>query len=89
MEQIFQAIKVDSGEIDSLTPISILLKNDIEIKSNEYNELDKSFMYTQLLKEILLDIEHDYTAKNTVVEYCRLQYADNEFQLSLIDEFDL
>ncbi|CAF1227678.1 unnamed protein product [Rotaria sordida] len=60
MEQIFQAIKADSGQIGSVPPISILPKNEIEIQDSEPNELDKSFMYTQLLKEILFDMKYDY-----------------------------
>ncbi|CAF3948996.1 unnamed protein product, partial [Rotaria magnacalcarata] len=87
MEQIFLGIKIDSGQMGSLTPISILPKKDIEIKTDGSNALDKTFMYTQLLKEILLDMEHGYEAKNTLVEYCRNQYADNDYQLGLIDEF--
>ncbi|CAF0898521.1 unnamed protein product [Rotaria sordida] len=89
MEQIFQAIKFDSGHIGSLTSISILTKKDIEKKNYESNEFDKAFMYTQLLKENLLDIEYDYKAKTKLVEYCRIKYADADYQLSLIDEFEL
>ncbi|CAF3317078.1 unnamed protein product [Rotaria socialis] len=87
MEQIFLGIKIDSGQIGSLTSISILPKKDIEIKTDGSNALDKTFMYTQLLKEILLDMEHGYEAKTTLVEYCRNQYADNDYQLGLIDDF--
>ncbi|CAF4326054.1 unnamed protein product, partial [Rotaria sordida] len=46
-------------------------------------------MYTQLLKENLLDIEYDYKAKTKLVEYCRITYADDDYQLSLIDDFEL
>ena len=46
-------------------------------------------MYTYLLKEILFDMKDEYQAKDKLVEYCRIQYADNEFQLGLIDQFDL
>jgi len=52
------------------------------------NELDPSFMYSQLLKEILLKIEHDDTAKKDLVEFSRIQYIDNNVQLHAINEFE-
>ncbi|CAF3160698.1 unnamed protein product [Rotaria sp. Silwood2] len=87
MEDIFQKIKFDSGMVGSLTSISIIRR--IDIPSLVGNELDQSYMYTQLLKEILLEMKHDYTSKVKLVEFCRTQYADNILQLGLIDEFEL
>jgi tetratricopeptide (TPR) repeat protein len=52
------------------------------------NELDPSFMYSQLLKEILLKIEHDDTAKKELIEFCHIQYIDNNIQLHAINEFE-
>lgn len=45
-------------------------------------------MYTQLLKDILIKMDHDSAAKAKLVEYCRKIYADNILQLGLIDEFN-
>ncbi|CAF3038924.1 unnamed protein product [Rotaria sp. Silwood2] len=86
MEDIFQNIKFDSGLVGSLTSISIIRR--IDIPSLIGNELDQSYMYTQLLKEILLEMKHDHISKNKLVEFCREKYIDNILQLSLIDEFD-
>jgi len=59
--------------------------------SNISNELDASFMYSQLLKEILLSVEYDNTtleqAKEDLVDFCRIHYAKNSAELSIIDEF--
>ncbi|CAF5216838.1 unnamed protein product, partial [Rotaria magnacalcarata] len=82
MEDVFQAIKFDTGLIGSLTPISVFRR--IDVPDAIENELDQSFMYTQLLKEILIKMDHDYTAKSKLVEYCRTKYADNVLQLGLI-----
>jgi tetratricopeptide (TPR) repeat protein len=68
----------------SLIPISIINSSS----SNNSNELDQSFMYTQLLKDILLKMENDDEAKRKLVEYCRLQYEDGNPTLNLIEEFD-
>ncbi|CAF0943306.1 unnamed protein product [Rotaria sp. Silwood1] len=61
----------------------------MEIQDSGSSELNKSFMYTQLLKEILLDMKRDYKRKNALVKFCRIKYADNECQLGLIDDFKL
>jgi hypothetical protein len=66
MEDIFQKIKFDSGQIGSLTPMSIIRRMDIPGQID--NELDQSFMYTQLLKEILVEMKHDDASKAKLVE---------------------
>lgn len=52
------------------------------------DQLDQSFMYTQLLKETLLEIDNN-EARSTeeLVDYCRDQYADNSNQLERIKRF--
>ncbi|CAF3348512.1 unnamed protein product [Rotaria sp. Silwood2] len=69
-----------------LTPISILLPGDYS--KRDLNELDPSFMYSQVLKEILLSIKHNEHAKQTLVELCREQYHGREPELRIIDEFE-
>ena len=52
------------------------------------NQLEPSFMYTQLFKHILLDMEPDW--KKTVqdlVKYCQERHAGNPTHLELIYEF--
>ncbi|CAF0714535.1 unnamed protein product [Adineta steineri] len=39
--------------------------------TNNLNELDPTFMYTQLFKEILLDMEHNKQAIKDFITYCR------------------
>ncbi|CAF4198702.1 unnamed protein product, partial [Adineta steineri] len=87
MEDIYQKIKADSGLVGSLVPISIIRRMDVP--SSTANELDQSFMYTQLLKEILLEMKHDPEAKAKLVEYCRSKYADDILQLGIIDDFSI
>jgi hypothetical protein len=52
------------------------------------NKLDQSFMYTQILKEILLIIDFDKTHIKNFTDYCREQYANNDRQLDLINKFE-
>ena len=45
-------------------------------------------MYSQLLKEILLQFPQDPTSKKELVDFCRQQYADSPGELKVIDEFE-
>jgi len=85
IEQICDALKQDvrQCEID-FTPISIVSNTS----TTNLDELDPSFMYSQLLKEILLEFEHDDKAKKERVDFCHEQYAENDNELKVIDEFD-
>ncbi|CAM4906318.1 unnamed protein product [Rotaria socialis] len=68
-----------------LTSISILSPmNDV---NRNLNELDQSFMYSQLLKDILLKIEYNTNAKQKLVGYCLELYQNNETELAVINEF--
>ena len=51
------------------------------------NELEPSFMYTQLFKNALLDMTHERQAIEDFVEYCRDKKAHLANDLRLIDEF--
>jgi hypothetical protein len=60
---ICEALKQASQECEqNAIPISFMTTNDIAFKKN-LDQLDSSFMYTQILKEILLAIEFDQNHK--------------------------
>ena len=67
-----------------LTSISIISDSS----NPNFNELDQSFMYSQILKEIIIDIKHDEKSKKEFINYCLGQYSNNEVQLNLINTFD-
>lgn len=60
--------------------------------SKASNHLDASFMYSQLLKDIILSIDYDETkreqAKQDFVDFCRIFYAHNTAELGIIEEFE-
>ncbi len=69
-------------------PISIVSMSD-EISTTELNQLDQSFMHTQILKEILLDI--DFEKKKYIKEFttdCRRLFANNEKELNIINTLE-
>ncbi|CAF4442967.1 unnamed protein product, partial [Rotaria sp. Silwood2] len=55
--------------------------------SKELDQLEPTFMYSQIFKEILLDIEHGQQAVQELVAYCQEQYQDNKKELQIIEEF--
>ncbi|CAF5095428.1 unnamed protein product, partial [Rotaria sp. Silwood1] len=55
--------------------------------SEDLNRLEPSFMYTQIFKEILLDMDHDQQAIKDLVTFCQEQYKGNKKELKIIDEF--
>ncbi|CAF1054977.1 unnamed protein product [Didymodactylos carnosus] len=52
------------------------------------NDHDPSFMYSQLLKEILLEMQDDEKARREFVRVLRIQYAENTVALRSIDDFE-
>jgi hypothetical protein len=52
------------------------------------DQLDQSFMHTQILKEILLTIDLEQGHINEFLTYCREQFAGNSFQLKTIDRIE-
>ncbi|CAF4247590.1 unnamed protein product, partial [Adineta steineri] len=49
---------------------------------------NSTFAYTQVLKDILLEIDETVDLKTNMLEFCRQQYIGNEIQLRFIDEFE-
>jgi hypothetical protein len=86
------------GVFTRIETVCAVLKQDIQqcdrdsilitVTSKDLDRLEPSFMYTQLLKEILLDLEYDHNAKKDLVEFCREQFHDNPHELQIIDEFE-
>lgn len=68
------------------TPISILRSN--VTSSEDLNTLDPSFMYSQLLKEILFEFDYTEEDRRQFVEFCRKYYAADVNELHVIDEFN-
>jgi hypothetical protein len=85
IQLICEMLKTDVRQSESpLAPISIIPT----ASSTNMNELDQSFMYSQLLKEILIDLPHDDNDKKELINFCRQQYAHNDRELHIIDEFE-
>ncbi|CAF0917433.1 unnamed protein product [Adineta steineri] len=71
IKDICQALQLAVKQCDQDTiAVSFLTVNDMASAEN-LNQLEPTFMYTQLFKEILLDIEYDEQAIQQFTAYCR------------------
>ncbi|CAF2633795.1 unnamed protein product [Rotaria sp. Silwood2] len=79
------------GVYTDIKPICQALETDRErcdraMVSMSFNGLDPLFMYTQLLKEALLEIEHeDAKSIKDFVEYCHLQNDIDEDEINKVE----
>ncbi|CAF1155527.1 unnamed protein product [Adineta steineri] len=56
--------------------------------NKKLDQLDPSFMYTQILKEILLTIDFKDEHIKEFITYCREAFVENERKLQNIEEFE-
>ncbi|CAF1357070.1 unnamed protein product [Adineta steineri] len=56
--------------------------------NKKLDQLNPSFMYTQILKEILLSITFEDKHIKEFITYCRDVYDDDEHELKNVDEFN-
>lgn len=82
-EHLTQDIRVAEAMI---TPISIFNSNLTSLE--KLNASDCSFIYSHLLKEIMLDFDDDGRLKRQFVTFCREKYKKNKEVLRIIDEFN-
>jgi tetratricopeptide (TPR) repeat protein len=83
-EALKQAVKdCDHNSI----PISFVKTTDGAFNQN-LNTLDSSFMYKQILKEILLTIDFEQVHINEFLTYCREQLAGNTTELRNADKLE-
>ncbi|CAF0862067.1 unnamed protein product [Adineta steineri] len=88
IKDICQALQLAVKQCDQDTiAISFLSVNEMASTDN-LNQLEPTFMYTQLFKEILVDIRYDRTAIKDLVSYCREDFSGNSIELQVINEFE-
>jgi tetratricopeptide (TPR) repeat protein len=83
--QICETLKEDTRHCDrNSISISFVKKTDGTANQN-LDTLDSSFMYTQILKEILLTINFEQVHFNEFITYCRGQFFDSTTEIKNID----
>ena len=81
---MINSIKLIIRQIDeNSNPVSFISFDDIS--NLNFDQIDQSFMYTQLLKDILLDTKYDEDSLKNFVNYCR---KNNFGESNNIDKFE-
>jgi tetratricopeptide (TPR) repeat protein len=76
MTDLCRSLKATAREIDE-DFIAISFLSTTEIANQSLDELDQSFMYTLLIKEILLQLQYNDQSIRDLVNYCRKKYTDD------------
>jgi hypothetical protein len=85
---ICEALKQDTQDCDhNSASISCVKKTDGAANQN-LDTLDTSFMYTQILKEILLTIDFEQVHFNEFITYCREQFVSSTTELRNVDKIE-
>ncbi|CAF0964018.1 unnamed protein product [Adineta steineri] len=88
IKDICQALQLAVKQCDQDTiAVSFLAVNDMASTAS-LNQLEPTFMYTQLFKEVLLDIKYDPKVIKDLAVCCREVFAGNPTELQVIDEFE-
>ncbi len=86
---ICEALKVAAQQCEhNATPISFMATDGDDTNPKKLDQLDCSFMYTQILKDILLTIKFEQNHIQEFIEHCREQFIDNEEELVNVKELE-
>jgi hypothetical protein len=85
---ICEALKQAANECEqNAIPISFMATSG-DTSTKSLNQLDCTFMYTQIMKEILLNIKFDKSHIKEFIQHCCVAFAGNEEQLIKVKEFE-
>jgi tetratricopeptide (TPR) repeat protein len=85
---ICEALKKVAQECEhNAIPMSFIATNN-DVSKKNLDQLDCSFMYTQILKEILLTIKFEQKHIGEFLQHCREQFADNKDKLNNVKELE-
>jgi tetratricopeptide (TPR) repeat protein len=85
---ICEAIKQAADVCEyNATPISFMGTSG-DLSNKKLNQLDCLFMYTQIMKEILLAIKFEESHIKEFIEHCRDAFAENEEALDTVNQFE-
>lgn len=86
MNRIYDEIKSYIESFSDIDPITVILNSDLD-GSSDVKKLDPSFMYTQLLKEILLEKSYTNEDIKAFVEYMNKNWI-KQHKKSLLTDFE-
>ena len=88
IQSICEVLKKGTQTCDqNAIPMSFVPRSN-NATSRNLNELDQSFMYTQILKEILLTIDFKPEHFGEFITYCREEFKGNPAELINVNKFE-
>ena len=84
---ICKALQVATQQCDHDSIAVSFVQMPVELSNINLNQLEPSFMYTQLFKEILFEMKDEENSIRVLTDYCHQFYRDNPCDLRVIDEF--
>jgi hypothetical protein len=85
---ICESLKQAANECEQNSmPISFMATSG-DTSTTSLNQLDCTFMYTQIIKEILLNIKFDKGHIKEFIQHCCVTFAKNDEQLIKVKEFE-
>jgi hypothetical protein len=88
IKSICQALQLAAKQCNEDSIAISVMSVDEGASSQNLDQLEPSFMYTQIFKEILLEMEHNPQAIKNLATYCRELYNGNNGELQIIKEFE-
>ncbi len=83
---ICEALKQATHECDQNSVFISFFKPTDVTSNRNLDNFDSSFMYTQILKEMLLTIDFEQNHINEFLTYCREQFAEDRTEMKNIDK---
>jgi tetratricopeptide (TPR) repeat protein len=85
---ICETLKKDTQKCDRNSVSISLVKTTDRAANQSLDTLDCSFMYTQILKEILLTIDFEQIHFNELISYCREQFVNSTTEIKNVDKIE-
>ena len=84
---VYEALKQAACDCDqNMVSISFVKSSNDGTSKENLDQLDQSFMYTQILKEILLTIDFEQQHIDEFLTYCQEQFVDNSTELKNVEK---
>ncbi|CAF1434612.1 unnamed protein product [Adineta steineri] len=88
IQSICEVLKRAVHRCDRNTISMSFVPTNVDTTDKSLDQLDQSFMYTQILKEILLTIDFQTEHFQAFITYCREQFVSNPAQLHHVEKFE-
>ncbi|CAF1066184.1 unnamed protein product [Adineta steineri] len=88
IQSICEALKKAVHKCNQNTISMSFMPMNVDTTTKSLDQLDQSFMYTQVLKEILLTIDFQREHFQAFIAYCQEQFAGNSVQLHHVNKFE-